>query len=123
MKFLFLFFLAFFIFAYFIDLISASTQPGSTVKVRKFFVINLINAKLNFLVFSQQSSRLLAATFTDDDNTVSDITLSAKSPSVQSQESVAHKDLFPFDWSDIFGTVLVTLGILIAASGGIGGQI
>ena len=32
-----------------------------------------------------------------------------------------HKDLFPLDSSDIWGTILVTLGLLIAASGGIGG--
>lgn len=32
-----------------------------------------------------------------------------------------HKDLLPFDWSDFWGTLLVTLGLLIAASGGIGG--
>lgn len=32
-----------------------------------------------------------------------------------------HKDLFPLDATDIWGTVLVTLGLLVAASGGIGG--
>jgi hypothetical protein len=32
-----------------------------------------------------------------------------------------HKDLFPLDTSDWWGTVLVTLGLLVAASGGIGG--
>lgn len=32
-----------------------------------------------------------------------------------------HKDLFPFDSADMWGTVLVTLGLLVAASGGIGG--
>ncbi len=32
-----------------------------------------------------------------------------------------HKDLFPLDSSDIWGTILITLGLLIAASGGIGG--
>lgn len=32
-----------------------------------------------------------------------------------------HKDLLPFDQSDFWGTLLVTLGLLIAASGGIGG--
>jgi hypothetical protein len=31
-----------------------------------------------------------------------------------------HKDLFPLDWSDFWGTFLVTVGLLIAASGGIG---
>jgi hypothetical protein len=37
------------------------------------------------------------------------------------KSSSQHKDLFPLDWSDIFGIVLVTLGLLVAASGGIGG--
>ena len=32
-----------------------------------------------------------------------------------------HKDLFPLDSSDIWGTVFVTVGLMIAASGGIGG--
>lgn len=32
-----------------------------------------------------------------------------------------HKDLFPLDSSDIWGTILVGLGLMIAASGGIGG--
>lgn len=32
-----------------------------------------------------------------------------------------HKDLFPLDESDYWGTLTVTLGLLIAASGGIGG--
>ena len=32
-----------------------------------------------------------------------------------------HKDLFPLDASDYWGTILVVLGLLIAASGGIGG--
>jgi hypothetical protein len=32
-----------------------------------------------------------------------------------------HKDLFPLDASDYWGTILVTLGLLVAASGGIGG--
>lgn len=32
-----------------------------------------------------------------------------------------HKDLFPMDSSDVWGTILVTLGLMIAASGGIGG--
>jgi len=32
-----------------------------------------------------------------------------------------HKDLFPLDSSDIWGCVLVALGLLVAASGGIGG--
>lgn len=35
--------------------------------------------------------------------------------------SVPHKDLLPFDSSDYWGTLFVTLGLLIAASGGIGG--
>ena len=36
-------------------------------------------------------------------------------------EHQPHKDLFPLDDSDLWGTLLVTLGLLIAASGGIGG--
>jgi hypothetical protein len=32
-----------------------------------------------------------------------------------------HKDLYPLDSADIWGTILVTLGLLVAASGGIGG--
>ena len=32
-----------------------------------------------------------------------------------------HKDLFPLDASDWYGTVLIALGLMIAASGGIGG--
>lgn len=32
-----------------------------------------------------------------------------------------HKDLFPLDSSDIYGTILIALGLMIAASGGIGG--
>ncbi len=32
-----------------------------------------------------------------------------------------HKDLFPLDNSDWWGTILMTLGLLVAASGGIGG--
>lgn len=32
-----------------------------------------------------------------------------------------HKDLFPLDQSDYFGTVLVGVGLMIAASGGVGG--
>lgn len=35
--------------------------------------------------------------------------------------SVHHKPLLPLDWNDFIGTVLVCLGLLIAASGGIGG--
>lgn len=35
--------------------------------------------------------------------------------------SLPHKDLYPFDSSDYWGTLLVILGLLIAASGGIGG--
>lgn len=36
--------------------------------------------------------------------------------------NVPHKDLFPLDWTDFFGTLFVTIGLLIAASGGIGTQ-
>jgi len=32
-----------------------------------------------------------------------------------------HKDLFPMDSSDFWGTLTVTLGLLVAAAGGIGG--
>lgn len=32
-----------------------------------------------------------------------------------------HKDLFPMTWTDGIGTILVTLGLLVAASGGLGG--
>jgi hypothetical protein len=32
-----------------------------------------------------------------------------------------HKDLFPLDSTDWWGTILMTLGLLVAASGGIGG--
>ena len=32
-----------------------------------------------------------------------------------------HKDIFPLDQSDIVGTVLVGMGLMIAASGGVGG--
>ncbi len=35
--------------------------------------------------------------------------------------SLPHKDLYPFDASDYWGTFLVVLGLLVAASGGIGG--
>lgn len=35
--------------------------------------------------------------------------------------SAEHKDLFPLDDSDYWGIVLVSLGLVIAASGGIGG--
>jgi uncharacterized membrane protein YfcA len=35
--------------------------------------------------------------------------------------SLPHKDLFPLDTSDYWGTFLVVIGLLIAASGGIGG--
>lgn len=35
--------------------------------------------------------------------------------------SLPHKDLFPLDASDYWGTFLVVIGLLIAASGGIGG--
>jgi hypothetical protein len=37
-------------------------------------------------------------------------------------ESQEHKNLFPLDSYDLIGTILVTLGLLIAASGGIGGE-
>ena len=37
-------------------------------------------------------------------------------------EGQEHKDLFPLDSYDIIGTILVTLGLLIAASGGLGGE-
>lgn len=33
----------------------------------------------------------------------------------------SHKDLFPLDSSDIWGTTLIAIGLMIAASGGIGG--
>jgi Sulfite exporter TauE/SafE len=33
----------------------------------------------------------------------------------------AHKDLFPLDQSDYLGTALVGIGLMIAASGGVGG--
>lgn len=33
----------------------------------------------------------------------------------------AHKDLFPLDTSDYLGTALVGVGLMIAASGGVGG--
>jgi uncharacterized membrane protein YfcA len=36
-------------------------------------------------------------------------------------EIVKHKDLFPMDSSDIWGTIFVGLGLLVAASGGVGG--
>jgi uncharacterized membrane protein YfcA len=38
-----------------------------------------------------------------------------------SHETHRHKDLFPLNSSDVWGTISVTLGLLIAASGGIGG--
>jgi uncharacterized membrane protein YfcA len=38
------------------------------------------------------------------------------------QESIAqHKNLFPIDNTDIFGSLLVAFGLMISASGGIGG--
>jgi hypothetical protein len=48
------------------------------------------------------------------------------SPSVSSffhriLSSTPHKPLFPLDFTDIVGTILVSLALLIAASGGIGG--
>lgn len=39
----------------------------------------------------------------------------------QSVDLLPHKALFPLDSSDVWGTIAVTLGMLIAASGGIGG--
>lgn len=36
-------------------------------------------------------------------------------------EGNGHKDLFPLDSSDMWGTIFVILGLLVAASGGIGG--
>ena len=36
-------------------------------------------------------------------------------------EHMHHKDLFPLDSSDLFGFVCVCVGLMIAASGGIGG--
>lgn len=39
----------------------------------------------------------------------------------QSIEHLPHKPLFPFDSSDWWGTITVTLGLLVAAAGGIGG--
>ena len=33
----------------------------------------------------------------------------------------SHKSLFPLNFEDVVGTILVSLGLLIAASGGIGG--
>lgn len=35
---------------------------------------------------------------------------------------VMHKDLFPLDTRDWWGTILVIIGTMIAASGGIGGS-
>lgn len=37
------------------------------------------------------------------------------------QRAAVHKDLFPLDRSDIVGTTLVGVGLMIAASGGVGG--
>jgi uncharacterized membrane protein YfcA len=39
----------------------------------------------------------------------------------QTVENLSHKDLFPMDSTDWWGTITVTLGLLIAAAGGIGG--
>lgn len=36
-------------------------------------------------------------------------------------EEVKHKDLFPLDGYDYFGTFLIGIGLMIAASGGVGG--
>ena len=36
-------------------------------------------------------------------------------------ESITHKDLFPLEHSDLIGTAFVGLGLMIAASGGVGG--
>lgn len=38
-----------------------------------------------------------------------------------SQRAAIHKDLYPLDRSDIVGTTLVGIGLMIAASGGVGG--
>jgi hypothetical protein len=35
--------------------------------------------------------------------------------------AIGHKDLFPLDQSDIVGSILVGIGLMIAASGGVGG--
>ena len=40
---------------------------------------------------------------------------------VEHPPTAHHKDLFPLDLSDYIGTILVALGLLVAASGGIGG--
>jgi hypothetical protein len=37
------------------------------------------------------------------------------------EEVKAHKDLFPLDSSDYWGTFFVFLGLMVAASGGVGG--
>lgn len=37
------------------------------------------------------------------------------------EQHLPHKDLFPMDSTDWWGTITVTLGLLIAAAGGIGG--
>lgn len=42
-------------------------------------------------------------------------------PPAEFPHPVHHKDLFPLDLSDYLGTLLVALGLLVAASGGIGG--
>jgi hypothetical protein len=34
-----------------------------------------------------------------------------------------HKDLFPLDSYDIIGSILIFAGLMIAASGGIGGDV
>lgn len=36
-------------------------------------------------------------------------------------KTTTHKDLFPLDYSDIIGTTMIGLGLMIAASGGVGG--
>jgi Sulfite exporter TauE/SafE len=37
------------------------------------------------------------------------------------QHIARHKDLFPLDHSDVVGTLMIGLGLMIAASGGVGG--
>jgi Sulfite exporter TauE/SafE len=37
------------------------------------------------------------------------------------QHITRHKDLFPLDHSDVVGTLMIGLGLMIAASGGVGG--
>ena len=39
----------------------------------------------------------------------------------KAQLPTTHKDLFPLNHSDVVGTILVGLGLMVAASGGVGG--